>query len=81
MVRTRSARPRRRRIYSNTGIELAAATVADAAGMSFDEYLDEAVLAPLGMTSTERCVARRRSAAGAPLPTWSASSASSAPRD
>jgi CubicO group peptidase (beta-lactamase class C family) len=44
--------PERRRIYSNTGIELAAATVADAAGMPFDEYLGEAVLAPLGMTAT-----------------------------
>ena len=46
------ARPERNRIYSNTGIEMAAATVADAAGMSFGEYLDEAVLHPLDMTST-----------------------------
>lgn len=41
-----------RRIYSNTGIELVAATVAAAAAMPFDEYAVEAVLAPLGMTST-----------------------------
>ena len=46
------ARPERNRIYSNTGIEMAAATVADAAGISFDSYLDEAVLHPLGMTAT-----------------------------
>lgn len=44
--------PGKRRIYSNTGIELAAAALADAAGMSFGEYLREAVLEPLGMTST-----------------------------
>jgi len=41
--------PARRRIYSNTGIELAAAHTAAAAGMPFDAYLREAVLAPLGM--------------------------------
>ena len=46
------AKPERNRIYSNTGIELAAATVSDAAGMRFAAYLDEAVLHPLGMTST-----------------------------
>jgi CubicO group peptidase (beta-lactamase class C family) len=46
------ARPERNRIYSNTGIEMAAATVAEAAGLSFAEYLDEAVLQPLGMSST-----------------------------
>jgi CubicO group peptidase (beta-lactamase class C family) len=46
------ARPERNRIYSNTGIEMAAATVADAAGITFGDYLDEAVLHPLGMTST-----------------------------
>ena len=46
------ARPERNRIYSNTGIEMAAATVADAAGISFDSYLVEAVLHPLGMAST-----------------------------
>jgi CubicO group peptidase (beta-lactamase class C family) len=45
-------RPGARRIYSNTGIELAAAALADAAGMPFAEYLAEAVLHPLGMAST-----------------------------
>jgi CubicO group peptidase (beta-lactamase class C family) len=46
------ARPERTRIYSNTGIEMAAATVADAAGITFDSYLHEAVVQPLGMSST-----------------------------
>jgi CubicO group peptidase (beta-lactamase class C family) len=44
--------PQRRRIYSNTGIEIAAAAVAAAAGMGFDEYAAAAVLEPLGMTSS-----------------------------
>lgn len=47
------AAPQRRRIYSNTGIELAAAEVATQAGMSFEQYLHEAVLEPLHMVSTE----------------------------
>ena len=46
------AKPERTRIYSNTGIEIAAQAVADAAGMPFEQYLDEAVLQPLGMPST-----------------------------
>lgn len=46
------ARPERSRIYSNTGIEMAAAAVASAAGITFAEYLGEAVLQPLGMSST-----------------------------
>lgn len=46
------ARPERSRIYSNTGIEMAAAAVATATGLSFAEYLDEAILQPLGMAST-----------------------------
>lgn len=41
-----------RRIYSNTGIELFADTLAEAAGMPFDRYLNEAVFAPLGMGDT-----------------------------
>ena len=45
--------PGRRRIYSNTGIETVARHVADRAGMPFDEYLREAVFAPLGMSSSE----------------------------
>jgi CubicO group peptidase (beta-lactamase class C family) len=45
--------PGRRRIYSNTGIELFADHLAAQAGMSFDEYLRLGVLEPLGMTHTE----------------------------
>jgi CubicO group peptidase (beta-lactamase class C family) len=44
------ARPARMRIYSNTGIEMAAAAVEAAAEMPFGDYLADAVLAPLGMT-------------------------------
>jgi CubicO group peptidase (beta-lactamase class C family) len=47
------AQPERTRIYSNTGIEIAAAAVAEAAGMPFGQYLTEAVLAPLGMNDTQ----------------------------
>jgi CubicO group peptidase (beta-lactamase class C family) len=42
--------PERRRIYSNYGIELAAALVAERAGMLFEEYLRGSVLEPLGLT-------------------------------
>jgi CubicO group peptidase (beta-lactamase class C family) len=45
--------PGQRRIYSNTGIELAADTVAHAAEMPFEQYLREAVLEPLGMGDTQ----------------------------
>ena len=45
--------PERRRIYSNTGIEMAADAVAAAAGTPFGEYLHEAVFAPLGMVDSE----------------------------
>lgn len=44
--------PGRRRIYSNTGIELATEAVADATGIAFAEYLAEAVFLPLGMADT-----------------------------
>lgn len=44
--------PGKRRIYSNTGIEMAATAVAAAADMPFGQYLTEAVLQPLGMEST-----------------------------
>ena len=47
------ATPGRRRIYSNTGIELAAAALATAAGMSFEQYQREALMQPLGMDDTE----------------------------
>jgi CubicO group peptidase (beta-lactamase class C family) len=46
------APPGSRRIYSNTGIELAAQHLADAAGMQFDDYLRDGILEPLGMTAT-----------------------------
>jgi CubicO group peptidase (beta-lactamase class C family) len=46
------ARPGARRIYSNTGIELAAQCIAAAAEMPFDDYEREAVLEPLGMSGT-----------------------------
>lgn len=41
--------PGRRRIYSNAGIELAAAFLAERAEMPFPEYLSAAVLEPLGL--------------------------------
>ncbi len=47
------AAPGARRIYSNRGIEEAAELVGRAAGMPFADYLAEAVLSPLAMTSTE----------------------------
>jgi CubicO group peptidase (beta-lactamase class C family) len=46
------ARPGTRRIYSNTGIELAAEHLAASAGIVFADYLAEAVLGPLGMHRT-----------------------------
>jgi CubicO group peptidase (beta-lactamase class C family) len=45
--------PGRRRIYSNTGFELVAAEVAAASGISFEQYLREAVFEPLGMLASE----------------------------
>lgn len=47
------AAPGTRRIYSNTGIELAATALADRSGMPYEQYLREGVLEPLGMNSTE----------------------------
>jgi CubicO group peptidase (beta-lactamase class C family) len=47
------AAPGTRRIYSNRGIEEAAAHLERATRMPFAEYLTEAVLAPLGMDSSE----------------------------
>jgi CubicO group peptidase (beta-lactamase class C family) len=41
-----------KRIYSNTGYELAAQHLAVQAEMRFEQYLAEAVLQPLGMNST-----------------------------
>ncbi len=47
------APPGRRRIYSNTGFELAAAAVEREAGLSFAEYLHDAVFASLAMAGSE----------------------------
>jgi CubicO group peptidase (beta-lactamase class C family) len=41
--------PGRRRIYSNTGIEVAADLLAERAEMPFAEYFAQAVAAPLGL--------------------------------
>ena len=46
------APPGTRRIYSNAGYEVVAATVAEAAGMPFGEYLTAAVLEPLRLGAT-----------------------------
>lgn len=46
------APPATRRIYSNAGFEVLAEVLAGAAGLAFPTYLQEAVLDPLGMTST-----------------------------
>lgn len=45
--------PETTRIYSNSGIELVAATVEHAASMPFAEYLHAAVFEPLAMGATE----------------------------
>lgn len=46
------AEPGTRRIYSNRGFEVLADALTQHAGIPFPTYLDEAVLAPLGMTGT-----------------------------
>jgi len=46
------AKPGVRRIYSNRGFELLGEAVVAGAGMPFADYLDEAVLTPLGMAAT-----------------------------
>ena len=46
------ARPETTRMYSNTGISLAAQAVEDATGIAFADYLHEAVFDPLGMRSS-----------------------------
>ncbi|HTW07364.1 MAG TPA: serine hydrolase domain-containing protein [Acidimicrobiales bacterium] len=58
------APPARRRIYSNTGIVLAAAHLARSAGMPFDEYLRAGVLEPLGMHATHLTGSAAHSAVG-----------------
>jgi CubicO group peptidase (beta-lactamase class C family) len=47
------ARPATNRIYSNTGIEIAAAHLEACTGISFADYLSAGVLEPLGMRGTE----------------------------
>lgn len=44
--------PGERRIYSSAGFEVLADHIADATGIAFPDYLDEAVCQPLGMSST-----------------------------
>ncbi len=46
------AKPGTKRIYSNVGFDVLGDAVAAGVGMSFAEHLNEAVLAPLGMTAT-----------------------------
>jgi hypothetical protein len=46
------ARPGERRTYSNTGYDELGGFVADRAGMPFADYLDAAILSPLGLTET-----------------------------
>ncbi|HWB55417.1 MAG TPA: serine hydrolase domain-containing protein [Gaiellaceae bacterium] len=46
------ARPGERRIYSNTGFEMLGALLAERAEMPFTEYLQGAVLGPLGLEGT-----------------------------
>jgi CubicO group peptidase (beta-lactamase class C family) len=53
--------PASTRIYSNSGFSLAARAVEEATGMTFADYLHEAVFAPLAMTSS---VLRGSAAAG-----------------
>lgn len=48
----RSFPPAARRVYSNVGIEMAAALVERAADMPFSRYLDEAVVRPLDLGGT-----------------------------
>lgn len=47
------ARPRERRIYSNTGFDALGELIAARAGMSFGDYLRAAVLEPLDLGDTE----------------------------
>ncbi len=47
------AAPAARRIYSNTGYELIASHIERVSGIPFPEYLEEAVLEPLGMSTAE----------------------------
>ena len=46
------AAPATRRIYSNTGFDVLAATIAEATELSFADYLQQGVCEPLGMAAT-----------------------------
>jgi CubicO group peptidase (beta-lactamase class C family) len=46
------AEPGARRLYSSAGFEVLASTIEEATGIAFADYLHEALLEPLGMTST-----------------------------
>lgn len=50
--RTVQAAPGTKRIYSSAGFEVLAETIAEETGIAFVDYLEEAVLRPLGMSST-----------------------------
>ena len=45
--------PGRRRVYSNYGFQVLAETIAQASGITFDDYLRDGVFSPLGMTDSE----------------------------
>jgi len=45
--------PGERRIYSNTGIELAADAIDEATGLAFEDYLADGVLGPLGLRHSD----------------------------
>jgi CubicO group peptidase (beta-lactamase class C family) len=68
------AKPGRRRIYSNTGFEQLADTVARASEMPFEEYLRSAVFDPLGLRRS--CANRPRPASTEPSTICSPSRAS-----
>lgn len=48
----RAMEPEKRRVYSNLGFDLLGTATAEAVGMSFTDWLTEAVLTPLGMEAT-----------------------------
>ena len=50
--KTAIAPPGRRRVYSNTGMEVLAAHLESSTGVAFAHYVQEAVLVPLGMSAT-----------------------------
>jgi CubicO group peptidase (beta-lactamase class C family) len=58
------SRPGRRRVYSNRGIELVAETVESRAGKPFPSVLEDEVLRPLGMRSTQLRGSPARGAVG-----------------